>query len=305
MPVYACSDSEEARMTISINEYRTKTMNYKECYNEIVNLLNKSNVKEAGLDARLLLEFVCGTDRSTLYAHPEREVSSAEEEKLWPLVKRRCQREPLQYITGEQEFMGLSFKTGKDTLIPRQDTECLVEEAMKEMHDGMEILDVCCGTGCILLSLLHYSNDCVGMGVDLSEESVSLARENAARLGIEAEFKVSDMFDNVTGKYDLIVSNPPYIPNEVIPTLEPEVADYEPFRALAGGEDGLDFYRILARESKNYLKRGGWFLAEIGYDQKEAVTAIFEKEGYSFVEVTKDLAGLDRVVKACCIKEKG
>ena len=279
-------------------------MNYRDCYNEAVSLLNKSDVREAGLDARLLLEFVCGTDRNTLLAHPDREVSAEEEKRFRELIKRRCQREPLQYITGEQEFMGLPFKTGRDTLIPRQDTECLVEEAMKELHDGMEILDVCCGTGCILLSLLHFSNDCKGLGVDYSAEAVRLARENAALLGIEAGFAVSDMFEKVDGVFDMIVSNPPYIPKDIIPTLDPEVARFEPLAALDGGEDGLDFYRILSAESKKHLKRGGLFYAEIGYDQKEAVTEIFEKEGYSYVEVTKDLAGLDRVVKAVWNGEK-
>ena len=279
-------------------------MNYRDCYNEAVSLLNKSDVREAGLDARLLLEFVCGTDRNTLLAHPDREVSAEEEKRFRELVERRCQREPLQYITGEQEFMGLPFKTGRDTLIPRQDTECLVEEAMKELHDGMEILDVCCGTGCILLSLLHFSNDCKGLGVDYSAEAVRLARENAALLGIEAGFAVSDMFEKVDGVFDMIVSNPPYIPKDIIPTLDPEVARFEPLAALDGGEDGLDFYRILSAESKKHLKRGGLFYAEIGYDQKEAVTEIFEKEGYSYVEVTKDLAGLDRVVKAVWNGEK-
>lgn len=279
-------------------------MNYRDCYNEAVSLLNKSDVREAGLDARLLLEFVCGTDRNTLLAHPDREVSAEEEKRFRELIERRCQREPLQYITGEQEFMGLPFKTGRDTLIPRQDTECLVEEAMKELHDGMEILDVCCGTGCILLSLLHFSNDCKGLGVDYSAEAVKLARENAALLGIEAGFAVSDMFEKVDGVYDMVVSNPPYIPKDIIPTLDPEVARFEPLAALDGGEDGLDFYRILSAESKKHLKRGGLFYAEIGYDQKEAVTEIFEKEGYSYVEVTKDLAGLDRVVKAVWNGEK-
>ena len=134
--------------------------------------------------------------------------------------------------------------------------------------------------------------------------AVRLAKENAALIGIEAGFAVSDMFEKVDGVYDMIVSNPPYIPKDIIPTLDPEVARFEPLAALDGGEDGLDFYRILSAESKKHLKRGGLFYAEIGYDQKEAVTEIFEKEGYSYVEVTKDLAGLDRVVKAVWNGEK-
>jgi release factor glutamine methyltransferase len=255
-------------------------------------------VREAELDARLLLEYVCGTDRNTLLAHPEREVTKAEAEEFFRLIARREKREPLQYITGEREFMGLTFETSPDTLIPRQDTECLVEEAMKELHDGMEILDLCCGTGCILLSLLKYSNDCKGFGVDLNESAVELAKKNAKNLGIEAEFAVSDLFEAVDGKYDVITSNPPYIPTKVIETLDPEVKSFEPMTALDGGEDGLDFYRVIAAEAKNYLKRGGMIFLEIGFDQGEDVSKLLEENGYKNVAVIKDLAGLDRVVKA-------
>ena len=275
-------------------------MNYREIYKEGEKLLNDSGIEEAALDARLLLEYVCNTDRTTLLAHPEREVSEKEEAAFLELINRRCLREPLQYITGNQEFMGLLFETGTDTLIPRQDTESLVEEAMKDLHDGMEILDVCCGTGCILLSLLHYSNDCKGLGVDISKEAVELAGKNAVTLGLDtqAEFKVSDMFSAVNGKYDMLLCNPPYIPHAVIDTLEPEVRDYEPRRALDGGDDGLDYYRILAVRSGRYLKRGAVLYLEIGYDQGEAVKRLFETEGYKNVEVLKDLSGNDRVVRA-------
>ena len=275
-------------------------MIYIDVYKNGVKRLEECGVKEAGLDARLLLEFVCKTDRTVLYAHPEREVSPEEEKQFEEFLSRREKREPLQYILGQQEFMGLNFRTRPDTLIPRQDTETLVEDAMKGLHDGMEILDICCGTGCILLSLLHYSNDCRGAGVDINEEAVKLAKENAAALGLDncSDFYVSDMFENVTGTYDMIVSNPPYIPRDVIDTLEPEVKDYEPRAALDGGTSGLDFYHILAEGGKKHLKRGGIFYMEIGYDQGPSVKALFEEEGYKNVEVLKDLAGLDRVVRA-------
>ena len=290
-------------------------MNYLEIYKEGESRLKKCEIREAGLDARLLLEFVCHTNRNTLLAHPEREVSIEEENSYFELIARREKREPLQYITGEQDFMGLPFKTGRDTLIPRQDTETLVEEALKELHDGMEILDLCCGTGCILLSLLWYSNDCKGTGTDIDANAIALAKENHTALCerkqaesgaagstdnsvLDAEFFVSDLFEKVTGKYDIIVSNPPYIPAEIVDTLDPEVKDYEPRKALDGGADGLDFYRILARESKEYLKRGGLVFWEIGYDQGETVSNLLQDEGYKNVEVIKDLAGLNRVVKA-------
>ena len=273
-------------------------MEYVVVYKEGAARLRDSGVREAELDARLLLEYVCHTDRNTLLAHPEREVSEEERAKFLTLIERREKREPLQYITKEQEFMGLTFETSVNTLIPRQDTECLVEEAMKNLHDGMAILDVCCGTGCILLSLLHYSNDCTGVGVDIDANAVSLAKKNAKNLGIDATFTVSDLFESVEGTFDLITSNPPYIPTKVIETLDPEVKDYEPMAALDGGEDGLMFYRLIAAKAKQYLKRGGMIFFEIGYDQGEDVSEIMKENGYRHIEVKKDLAGLDRIVSA-------
>ena len=273
-------------------------MEYVVVYKEGAARLRDSGVREAELDARLLLEYVCHTDRNTLLAHPEREVSEEERAKFLTLIERREKREPLQYITKEQEFMGLTFETSVNTLIPRQDTECLVEEAMKNLHDGMAILDVCCGTGCILLSLLHYSNDCTGVGVDIDANAVSLAKKNAKNLGIDATFVVSDLFEAVEGTFDLITSNPPYIPTKVIETLDPEVKDYEPVAALDGGEDGLTFYRLIAAKAKQYLKRGGMIFFEIGYDQGEDVSEIMKENGYRHIEVKKDLAGLDRIVSA-------
>lgn len=273
-------------------------MEYVVVYKEGAARLRDSGVREAELDARLLLEYVCHTDRNTLLAHPEREVSEEERAKFLTLIERREKREPLQYITKEQEFMGLTFETSVNTLIPRQDTECLVEEAMKNLHDGMAILDVCCGTGCILLSLLHYSNDCTGVGVDIDANAVSLAKKNAKNLGIDATFAVSDLFEAVEGTFDLIISNPPYIPTKVIETLDPEVKDYEPVAALDGGEDGLTFYRLIAAKAKQFLKRGGMIFFEIGYDQGEDVSEIMKENGYRHIEVKKDLAGLDRIVSA-------
>ena len=273
-------------------------MEYVVVYKEGAARLRNSGVREAELDAGLLLEYVCHTDRNTLLAHPEREVSEEERAKFLTLIERREKREPLQYITKEQEFMGLTFETSENTLIPRQDTECLVEEAMKNLHDGMAILDVCCGTGCILLSLLHYSNDCTGVGVDIDANAVSLAKKNAKNLGIDATFTVSDLFESVEGTFDLITSNPPYIPTKVIETLDPEVKDYEPMAALDGGEDGLTFYRLIAAKAKQFLKRGGMIFFEIGYDQGEDVCEIMKENGYRHIEVKKDLAGLDRIVSA-------
>lgn len=278
-------------------------MTYKEVYESGVNSLKENNCKEAVLDARLLLEFICHTNRNDLLAHGDREVSEAEVRQYEAFVRRRASGEPLQYITGEQDFMGLTFKTHVSTLIPRQDTECLVEEVMLHLHDGMRILDMCSGSGCILLSLLKYSNDCVGVGAELQPEAVALARENAENLGLEATFIQSDLFGQVEGKYDLIVSNPPYIESEVIETLDCEVREHEPMSALDGGADGLDFYRRITDEARNYLSRGGMLFFEIGYNQAEAVSELLRLNGYIDIVVKKDLAGMDRVVYATYVEE--
>lgn len=273
-------------------------MTYKEVYESGVNKLKENDCKEAALDARLLLEYICHTNRNDLLAHGDREVSDDELAQYEVFLARRCKGEPLQYITGEQDFMGLTFKTHESTLIPRQDTECLVEEAMMHLHDGMRILDMCSGSGCILLSLLKYSNDCMGVGAELQPEAVELARENAEKLGVAATFIESDLFGQVEGKYDLIVSNPPYIESAVIKTLDREVREHEPMSALDGGEDGLDFYRRITEEARGYLSRGGMLFFEIGYNQAEDVSDILRRNGYIDIVVKKDLAGLNRVVYA-------
>lgn len=260
--------------------------------------LKEAGVSEAVLDARLLLEYVCHTDRNTLLVHPERKLSETECEDYLALIEKRSKRIPLQHLTGQQEFMGLTFRVNEHVLIPRQDTEILVEEAMKYLHDGMRILDMCTGSACILLSLLHYSNDCSGLGADLSKEALLVAKENADRLGLSdrTEFVHSDLFSEVKGRFDLIVSNPPYIASEQIEELMPEVKDYEPRMALDGSEDGLLFYNKIVAESIKYLQPGGYLLFEIGYDQGMAVSELMTDAGYKEVEVVKDYAGLDRVV---------
>lgn len=276
---------------------------YQGVYREAVEYLAAAGIEEASLDARLLLEHVCGTDRNTLLAHGEREVTEAEYEKYSHLIAERVRHVPLQHLTGEQEFMGLTFTVNNKVLVPRQDTEVLVEEVMRNLHDGMRILDMCTGSGCILLSLLQYSNDCAGVGVDLSAEALTVAGENYRRLQetrpeMKASFIESDLFANVRKeeRYEIIVSNPPYIRTDVIDTLMPEVREHEPLMALDGRADGLYFYREITGQAKEYLQSGGMLFYEIGYDQAEDVCRIMEKEGFREVEVVKDFAGLDRVV---------
>ena len=285
---------------------------YGEIYEEGRACLAESGVDEAALDARLLLEFVCGTDRNTLLAHGDMEVSAEKCERYRELIQRRAAHVPLQHLTGEQDFMGLTFLVNENVLVPRQDTEVLVEEVMKHLHDGMRILDMCTGSGCILLSLLQYSNDCEGVGVDLSEQALAVARENYERLlagrpEMKARFQEGDLFEALGngandetdcsgGRFDLIVSNPPYIKTDVIDTLMPEVREHEPMMALNGGADGLIFYRRIAGEAGGCLNGGGMLFFEIGCEQAEDVRKIMEEAGFREIEVVKDFSGLDRVI---------
>ena len=271
-------------------------MNYTEAFLLGMQKLKEAQLEEAQLDARLLLEEVCGTDHNTLLCHGDREVSETEEEQYRKALEQRAVHVPLQHLLGYQDFMGLRFQVNEHVLIPRQDTEILVEEAMRYLHDGMRILDLCTGSGCILLSLLHYSNDCEGTGVDISKEALQVAALNAELLGIKADFLKSDLYERVTGKFDLLVSNPPYIESTVIPTLMEEVREYDPYLALDGGEDGLDFYRRIIGGAQDYLKRGGQILMEIGSGQAQAVSELLREAGFKEIDVCRDFAGLDRVV---------
>ena len=276
-------------------------MTYRECYEQGCRTLQAAGIEEAALDARLLLEVVCGTDRNDLLVHGEQPVAPEAEEKYLNWIRQRAEHIPLQQLTGEQGFMGLTFSVNDHVLIPRQDTEILVEEVLKELHDGMRVLDMCTGSGCILLSLLHYSNDCEGLGVDLSAEALEVAGRNVLKVltpekAEHAHFLQSDLFEKVEGKFEIIVSNPPYIASAEVEKLMPEVRDHEPRMALDGTEDGLYFYRRIIEEAGKHLVSSGMLFFEIGYDQGQAVSELMRTEGYCDVQVVQDYAGLDRVV---------
>lgn len=259
--------------------------------------LTGANVPEADLDAWYLLEWCTGVSRSHYLAYPEETISPEQEEQYRETLARRAQRVPLQQITGEQEFMGLSFLVNEHVLIPRQDTEILVEETAKFLQDGMRYLDLCTGSGCILLSLKTLRPGAEGEGADLSPEALKVAGKNRERLGLEARLTESDLFDKIEGTFDVIVSNPPYIKREEIESLMDEVRLHEPYMALDGHEDGLYFYRRIATEAPGYLKKGGGLFLEIGWDQGESVSELLRQQGFSDIKVVKDLAGLDRVVE--------
>ena len=275
---------------------------YKQLYEYGKAELAEAGIAEAQLDARLLLEYVCGTDHNTLLVHGEREVEEPKSTAYCDLILQRVAHTPLAYIKGTQEFMGLEFSVNKQVLIPNQDTETLVEEAMRLMHDGMRVLDLCTGSGCIALSLLHYTNDTSAVATDISEAALTVAVQNAGQLKLteRVSFAETDLFPVQKEKFDLIVSNPPYIPTEVIETLAPEVKDHEPRLALDGTEDGLSFYRRIIRTAPEWLFESGWLILEIGYDQGEAVSAMMRENGFRDIEVIRDLGGKNRVVIGCC-----
>ncbi len=302
-------------------------MTYRGLYEAGRHCLRDASVREEELDARLLLEFLCHTDRSFLLAHGDEPVSDETEAQYMKLIQKRAAHIPLQYITNEQEFMGISFYVNQNVLIPRQDTECLVEEAMREIQDGMAVLDVCTGSGCIMISLMKYKNDLRGVATDLSKEALQVAEHNRQTLGVAESLRLvqSDLFENaegirkalhetteslrqrdtqileneqITERFDVVISNPPYICSHVIETLELEVKNHEPRMALDGTADGLFFYRKLAERAPGFLNHGGRIFLEIGYDQGQAVTDILARSGYADIRVVKDLAGLDRVISA-------
>ncbi|MCR5356298.1 MAG: peptide chain release factor N(5)-glutamine methyltransferase [Lachnospiraceae bacterium] len=282
-------------------------MTINELRNECDGRLNEAGISDHLTDSMLLIMHVLNVSRDHILAHGTDPVEDDKAEKLLELVRRRCEHVPLQYITGHQEFMGLDFAVNEHVLIPRQDTECLVEEAMIETGDGMRVLDLCTGSGCILISLMKYKNQIDGTGIDISEKALEVASLNAEKNGVEAVFLCGDLYDALNkepegsvssgSRFDVIISNPPYIRSDVIPTLMEEVKDHEPGVALDGGNDGLLFYRRMIEGADEWLIPGGCILFEIGFDQGDAVSGMLKDKGYRNVCVVKDLAGLDRVVK--------
>lgn len=283
---------------------KQKTLTLKQLYKVGTVKLAEEGIEEFSLDAWYLLEYVTGVSKAMYFAEPERAVSEENADRYIDCIRRRAAHIPLQHITGEQEFMGYPFCVNEHVLIPRQDTEVLVEEAIQVMRPKMKVLDMCTGSGCIVLSILkmcrekYYMTDLQGIGADVSEEALKVARENGRRLGVPVTWIQSDLFAKIPEeeKYDVIVSNPPYIETAVIGTLQEEVRLHDPYIALDGKEDGLYFYRRIISEAGKYLKTQGKLMFEIGCDQAEAVEELMKNAGYEQITVKKDLAGLDRVV---------
>lgn len=271
-------------------------MTYQEAVKNGEKVLSLAEIADAKVDAWLLFEMACKVDRQFYYLHMNEDITMEQQKEYEIALKKRTEHIPLQYIVGEQEFMGLKFKVNSSVLIPRQDTETLVEEALKKVRPDMKVLDMCTGSGCIIISIIKNVPSAEGYAVDISKQALNVAKENAKSNEVPVNFERSDLFDNVTGVYDVIVSNPPYIPTAEIPKLMPEVGSFEPLEALDGKEDGLFFYRKIVAECGSYLKEDGYILFEIGCEQAEAVTTMLREAGFYEVQVVKDLAGLDRVV---------
>ncbi len=266
----------------------------------------KARLEAAGLagpviDARLLVEAAAEATRADIVTDPYRALTSEQEARLEDYLSRRERREPVSHILGRKGFWKIMLNVTPDVLTPRPDTETVVEYSLREFpeHAAWRILDLGVGSGAILLALLAERPAAKGLGVDVSEEALAVARDNAASLGLANRLALlrGDWTAGLgADEFDLVVSNPPYIADHVIPTLEPEVKDHEPHLALSGGADGLDHYRILAPEILRVLKPGGRFAVEIGFDQKDAVEALFREAGAVFVQTIRDLSDRDRVV---------
>ncbi len=283
-------------------------MTYRGWLARAVKRFEECGIEEAEADAWLLLAHGAGIDRLYYSLNGGEEISEEKLRVLEELAVKRCAHIPVQRLTGEAWFMGYSFYVNDHVLVPRQDTEVLAEYVLSVLAEKqgkrdpgesgrpLRLLDLCTGSGCILLSILKETTGISGTGTDISPKALAVARENAIRLGVEASFLQSDLWERIEGAYDVIVSNPPYIARKVIRGLAPEVREHEPMLALDGGEDGLDFYRKIVGQAAEHLKDDGTLSVEIGYDQGEAVADLMGKNGFTKVQVIPDLAGLDRVV---------
>lgn len=264
-------------------------------------LLKENEIAEGDIDAWYLLSYYLHMNRAQYLMQSSMPIDMEQYNEYLNLIKKRAEHIPLQYITREQEFMGLKFHVSEEVLIPRQDTEILVEEVLK-LSKGKDILDLCTGSGCIIISLAKLGEIKEGIGVDISEGALSVAVGNAEELKANVSFILSDLYENVQHKFDIIVSNPPYIPTKDVAELMDEVKQHEPWLALDGKSDGLHFYRIIINGLRQHLKPGGSVFFEIGYDQGEAVSTLLKAAGITDIKVIKDLAGLDRVVSGRYIK---
>ncbi len=276
-------------------------VNIKSLLSQSKETLKAAGITSYSLDADLLMSHALNMSKEEIFCYPMRELSEMEESKFNELVKRRALREPISHIIGKREFWGREFKVTEKTLDPRPDSESLIENTLnlyKDIPPPLKILDFGTGSGCLLLTLLCEFKDANGVGVDIKEETITVAKENSLKLGLAKRscFVVSNWGKSVKGNYDLIISNPPYIKHSDIDGLEPEVSKYEPRQALDGGDTGLECYIELAPQMFNLLSEGGFAVLEHGIGQETEIRKILEKNNFSFVNYKQDLAGINRCI---------
>ena len=270
-------------------------MTLREILTEGEKKLASAGVPEAKLNAWYLFAHCFSITKSMFFLRADEEIQENDCVHYRELLEKRSRRIPLEHLTGETEFMGLPFLVNANVLIPRQDTECLVEEVLKYC-DGADVLDLCTGSGCIGISLAKLGHCKSVTLTDISVEALVTAKKNAQKNEVTVQIVESDLFRSLQGTFDVIVSNPPYIRSGEIPKLMPEVREYEPLQALYGSEDGLSFYKSIIQEISTFLTSGGRVFFEIGAEQGEAVSQLMHEAGFRNVEVKQDLAGLDRIV---------
>lgn len=265
----------------------------------IVAAFREAQIETADLDARLLLQAAMGCDATALARAPEAPISEAQAEILNDYIAQRLRHKPVSRIMGQREFYGRDFKINERVLDPRPDSETLIDEVLSLTDDTpIRLLDLGTGSGCLLISLLAEREDWTGLGADVSPQALDVARANADALGVaaRAEFVESDWFKNIARRFDVIISNPPYLGPGEMEWLARDVMDYDPHLALYGGSDGLDPYRLITAQSADYLADDGFLVFEIGALQGRAVSALMVEAGFAQVKITQDLAGRDRVV---------
>ncbi|MDR0685065.1 MAG: peptide chain release factor N(5)-glutamine methyltransferase [Spirochaetaceae bacterium] len=268
--------------------------------------LRNAGIENYRLDAALLLANVLGTDRTELLIGPDTRIKTRDYKRYSELLERRADHECTAYITNSREFRFLEFYVDKNVLVPRPETETLVEAALrridklKETKDDIRVLDMCTGSGAVALSLKHERPFIKMYASDISEAALAVAQRNAEKhkLQNDVRFIQSDIFENITGRFDIIVSNPPYIPHELIKTLQAEVQK-EPAIALDGGRDGLEIVRRIVSGAKGYLPHGGHIFIEAAPDQMDSIAALLVPAGFDGIEISRDLSGAGRVIGAC------
>ena len=292
----------------------SKTMTWQALMKKELERLRQADIPEADNDIRLFAMDVAGCTYSTLILRMAEDATEEQAQKLHAYVTERMTHKPCQYILGTQEFMGMEFATAPEVLIPRPETELLVEQACERLKKLIEkkrkqtgdrelrVLDMCCGSGCIGISVAKLVPAVAVDLADISDAAITLTKKNRERLQADCTVIQTDLFAQIEEKYDMIISNPPYIRTDEIPKLMAEVRDFEPHLALDGKEDGLYFYDKIIREAREYLYEDGYILFEIGQDQLDAVRGFLVENGYVDIEGMKDYAGLDRIAMARYLK---